>query len=343
MNNIHPSQPDLLNAIRNANQCVLDPVLQKCVSRKRKTKPNEPLMFAGAYSCVFAFDGPNNTKYALRCWHTDIGDQKLRYKLINDYLTKVKLPYFIHFRYVEQGIIARSARRDVVRMEWRDEPKLKAYIKENLMNPSKLDDLCSNFLSMFKALHRHDISHGDLQHENILVNKAGEIILIDYDSLYTTSMGVMPDIVKGLPGYQHPSRLTKCKYSSVHVDYFSELVIYLSLRAIIEKPTLWNDCDVEKSDDLLFCNKDFVQPSTSSIFRTLKTMSKEIQGLADQLIAYCNTSDLHNLKPFEDTYTSIADEIIAKFPKSSPRPAPPKDPDASEEIIRKFKIIKTKK
>ena len=72
-------------------------------------------------------------------------------------------------------------------------------------------------------------------------------------------------------------------------------------------------------------------------------MSKEIQGLTDQLIAYCNATDLHNFKPFEDTYTSVADEIIAKLPKLPPRPAPPQDPDASEDIISKLRNFKTKK
>ena len=90
-------------------------------------------------------------------------------------------------------------------------------------------------------LHKNNISHGDLQHGNILIceNRDGKptLKLVDYDSLYVPTMGKkFKDSITGLKDYQHPARQTAVHVSSHKTDYFSELVIYLSLIAIAENP-----------------------------------------------------------------------------------------------------------
>ena len=96
---------------------------------------------------------------------------------------------------------------------------------------------------MAKTLHTHQISHGDLQDGNILLKLNGtdvEIKLIDYDSLFVPSLGGYPDSIVGLPEFQHPHRMAGGGTANAKVDYFSELVIYLSFRSLAEKPALWS-------------------------------------------------------------------------------------------------------
>ena len=76
---------------------------------------------------------------------------------------------------------------------------------------------------MAKELHAAGVSHGDLQHGNIMVNADGSLILVDYDSMYVPSLEGYADEIKGLVGYQHPARWENCKCSP-KADYFSEKV-----------------------------------------------------------------------------------------------------------------------
>ena len=69
------------------------------------------------------------------------------------------------------------------------------------------------------------------------MNELGDIFLIDYDSFYCVELQGEKDIITGLVDYQHPLRKTN---NIIHekIDYFSELIIYLSILAIAENPTL---------------------------------------------------------------------------------------------------------
>src|SRR5690606_36888343 len=108
-----------------------------------------------------------------------------------------------------------------------------------------------NFLKMCQDLRENQISHGDLQEGNILVGEKGAIKLVDYDSICIPEIVGQKELVTGLKAYQHPSRFKGGK-ASLKVDYFSELVIYLSLLIIAEKPVLWGKYQVKDTQYLLF-------------------------------------------------------------------------------------------
>lgn len=108
-------------------------------------------------------------------------------------------------------------------MEWVDGINFKRFVANNIKNPIHIRNFAENFLEMVKILHQNNVSHGDLQHGNIMVRKNGDICLVDYDSLYVPRLINEKDSIKGLPGYQHPNR-NKLTQLSPKSDYFQNLL-----------------------------------------------------------------------------------------------------------------------
>ena len=109
-------------------------------------------------------------------------------------------------------------------MEWVEGQTLKKYIDDKKPSKELFLDLAAKFREMVKYLHSRNISHGDLQHGNIMIRPDGSLALIDYDSMCIDSLKGMSDVIKGLPGYQHPARMVN-RCLTPKADYFSELVI----------------------------------------------------------------------------------------------------------------------
>ena len=194
-------------------------------------------------------------KWALRCWYMDLGNVRKRMEVLANYLQKQSLPYFCDFSYVDEGILVDGKIYPITRMKWIDGERLDKYICSH-RNKLSLLGLAENFLSMCKELHKHKISHGDLQHGNIMVDLSGNIFLIDYDSMYVPTMKGESDIIAGLKDYQHPKRKNNL-YASETLDYFSELIIYISILAVAENPNLIDKYQIGDAEHLLFTSDDF--------------------------------------------------------------------------------------
>lgn len=259
-------------------------------SRKR------PIHYSGGFAVVFSFI-INDSKWAFRCWSADLGNLEKRLSIIAKDLNAIQLPYFCNFVYSKCGIVVGGKVYPTTRMKWIDGLNLKDYIWIHRNDHNKLEALANSFATMCKDLTMHHISHGDLQHGNILVDKEDHLYLIDYDSLYTPSLDGERDIISGLPDYQHPARKTN-KYASERVDFFSELVIYTSIVAIAQKPILAEKYNIESNDRLLFSKQDYHDFCNSEIYRDLIS----IGGICTEL-----------LKTF-DEYLSIKDNINELLP-----------------------------
>ncbi|MYE90283.1 tetratricopeptide repeat protein [Candidatus Poribacteria bacterium] len=286
---------------------ILDPELRGGTSRRGAN--NSLIPHSGGFSIVFPIEGLSNT-YALRCWIADIGDAETRYRAISDYLKQRRLPYFVDFEYVPNGIMVNGDRYPITRMEWAEGETLCDFIEHNLQDARCLKTAAVEFQKMVAALHAHQISHGDLQDGNILLKRSGtdvEIKLIDYDSLFVPALRNQPDsLILGFPEYQHPQRIAGGGITSEKVDYFSELVIYLSLLSLAEKPDLWSQFGIRTERGFLFTAEDFKNLDQSDVFRELENLSPDVKQLASKLKEFCKLS-LNQLKPLE-----------AVLPKTSP-------------------------
>lgn len=256
------------------------------------------IKYVGGFNAVYKLQH-NGRIWALRIWHIDVDEQmyKARYKKISRYIEQIKLPYFAGFIYDEDGIVIKGIKVDTIRMEWLAGKRLYEYIGDNLHSKANLENLAEKFLTMCKDLHNAKISHGDLQHGNILIDKSGQIRLIDYDSVCTPDLEGEEELVTGLKGYQHPSRFRNKKLS-LKSDYFSELVIYLSILAISEAPHLWTKYDIQKTEHLLFSETDFENPQQSRIFAELNQLSAKVKDLTKIIKEYLRENDFRKLKPF---------------------------------------------
>lgn len=273
-------------------------------------KGNSVVKYAGGFCVVFPYQTPNK-KYAVRCWHAEVSDAKERTQLISQALKASGLPYFVGFDYYEDGVMTPQGMQPVVVMDWVEAASLKKFIANHLSEPIIIDAIAENFKKMVADLHRHHFSHGDLQHGNIMVKPDLNIVLVDYDSMYVPALKGKNDEIKGLAGYQHLSRWHN-KEISEKADYFSELVIYLSLKALSKMPSLWHELKMEDTETMLFSGEDIQSGGKSGIFQKLRSDS-DLSQLVDRLCEFMSMSSIEDLSPLENVTTSLVDSIAEKW------------------------------
>ena len=115
----YPLRGEYDTAVRNLYKFVFDSVLKVGKPAMQTQNPNLLRSSNGGKAIVYEITA-NTKKYAIKCWVEDLGDLKIRYKAIDEYLKKVKLPYFVDFSYNEQGILVNGQKFPIIRMEWID-------------------------------------------------------------------------------------------------------------------------------------------------------------------------------------------------------------------------------
>lgn len=337
MANIYPSRIDLVTAMRNpqvsfkARELIGGAIMQK---------GSRVIQYSGGYTTVFPFSTYNGEKVAVRCWIADIGNAKRRSQEISAYLANLNNPYFCDFKYLEEALLINGNIYPIVLMDWVEGKTLKDFINDNIYsNNSSITKVRENFKEMVVYFHQQNIAHGDLQHGNILVNIDCSLTIIDYDSMYIKPLEGMTDSIKGLPGYQHPSRSAN-KFVNPKLDFFSELVIYLSLLVFENQPILWGK--YYGTEDLLFSKDDFANVNHSILINSLLQSSNQtIVDLTNKMIEELAKNDIDQLDPLEyllvDRLEITKENIMDKWNK---QPNPPskkevKFPDINN-ITNKF-------
>ena len=255
--------------------------------------------YAGGFCIVFPYEVPGirHHKYAVRFWHTELEALQRRSETVSKALKASGLPYFVPFDYIPEALMTARGVQPASIMDWVEALPLKKYIASNLSRPDRLEALAKAFLKMTEDLHQNRFSHGDLQHGNILVRPGGKLVLVDYDSMYVPGLEDLPDEIKGLGGYQHPSRWCK-RHLSPERDYFSELVIYTSILAISRHPGLWQKYRMEESETMLFTESDYASHGTADVFRVLNA-DRRLRKYASAITNALNRTNLDQLQPLE--------------------------------------------
>jgi serine/threonine protein kinase len=315
----YPSRTDIVTAMRNphvsfkSNEIIGGSIIQK---------GSRIIQYSGGYTSVFPFHKQTGNKVAVRLWIADIGDAKKRSLEISNYLENLNNAYFAGFKYIDDAVLVNGTLHPIVLMDWVDGQTLKEYINSNITNSSKILGLAEKFREMTAYFHKVNIAHGDLQHGNILVKSDDSLVAIDYDSMFIEPLDGMTDTIKGLPGYQHPTRHNN-QFVNSRLDYFSELVIYLSLLIYADTPKLWDD--YYETEDLLFSKDDFSNPTNSKlIISHLKSTNSTISELTKKMMEELKATDIAQLRPLEDLLVNrlevAKDNIFDKWEKQ-PNPA----------------------
>ena len=291
-----PTIPSIRTSVENKNVLVLDEHAKN--GTFRRDARGRLIAYTGGFSVVFPYELPDGTKWAFRCWHSDISNTQKRYEIISDAIKRANLDFLCEFNYIEKGINVEGKIYPTTRMRWVEGITIKDYICKYRQSKDKLKALAENFLAMTQALHEKTLAHGDLQHGNILVGDDHQLYLVDYDSFYCPQLKGEEDTVTGLPDYQHPARKSN-KSVSEKLDYFSELIIYLSILAIAEAPSLVDKYKVEDADRLLFAKEDFDDITKSQIYKDIQSLGKQFQELLDVLEEYLKCKSIDDLLPFD--------------------------------------------
>ncbi|MDR3246196.1 MAG: hypothetical protein LBT50_07165 [Prevotellaceae bacterium] len=317
-------------------ECIKDPVLSGGKYFPLPSNNTKPINYVGGYCVVYPYESRNGIKYAVRCWHAIVLDAQFKAEQIAKKLKEVKLPYFVEFEYVTNGIFATNKTLPIVRMAWVDAENIRNFVTKNITNKPILKRLLENFVDMVSDLHKHNISHGDLQHGNILIKPDGAIVLVDYDSMYIDELKNTKNEIAGLHGFQHPSRRTDTK-PSPKADYFSELVIYITLMTVIEKPDIWfkYDCDKD-SNDLIFKAEDFDDISKSTAYNEVCAISEDMTKLVVNLKKACQKTHFEELSPLENVLSDLGvrppgdidfSELLTTITETKTLPKMPKQED----------------
>ena len=291
-----PTIPDIRISVENKNALVLDEHTKH--GTFLTDSRNRLISYPGGFSVVYPYEVSNGEKWAFRCWHRDLGNLRSHFEILSEELQDLKIPYFCDFTYVDEGINVNGLIYPTTRMRWIDGENLKDFLYNHKTERERLKKLANTFLTMIQCLHENSIAHGDLQHGNILIDNADKMFLIDYDSVYLPSLLGQTDFITGLKDYQHPCRVNNVN-ASEKLDYFSELIIYTSILAIAEAPSLADKYNLKDTDRLLFSDEDFNNIEASEIYGDLMSLKGLFPNLLSILKDYLTKNDINELTPFD--------------------------------------------
>ncbi len=264
-----PSPQDYNEAVQNPHTAFLDEDLKNgeaALNSLGLPKPD-----SGAFASVYRFHC-SNVDYAVKCFLTEVSDQRTRYEQISNYVLTDDLDYTVGFEFIPEGLRVKGKCYPLLKMEWVDGLNFCEYVRRIMTDVNALAALGDRFRRMMTLLNEAGIAHGDLQHGNVLVTTSGELRLVDYDCMYVPGLIGWPSNELGHPNYQHPKRTAQ--HFGPDLDNLSAWSIDTSLRCLSLDPRLW-DRLAAGDDCLLFRQMDFTSPGESRAFRILDEHENE--------------------------------------------------------------------
>ena len=232
-----------------------------------------PKVITGGFASVYRVKCKGRD-FAVRCFLKEFADQQVRYEAIANHVALAELPYTVGFAFLSKGIRVKGQWYPILKMEWIQGELLNTYIRKHLNEPRAFQSLAGKWTAMMSALRVAGISHGDLQHGNVLVVN-NELRLIDYDGMFVPALKAKFSHEVGHRNYQHPQR-TELNFGP-GIDNFSAWVIYVSLIALSIDPKLWDQLKAG-DESLLFHREDFEEPFTSQALTLLSQHSDQRLG-----------------------------------------------------------------
>lgn len=233
------------------------------------TKKGKPFCRPGGLCRVYKYKLSDGSVKALRIWTDIISEAKERSIAISDFIKNNPSRFFVDFECVENALTIDGEDYPVVLMEWCNGINMKDYISQCVRDNDidKIKKLASEFYDLCVELENLGVSHGDLHHDNLLIQDDGSIKLIDYDSMYVPALKGYKDECMGYEGYQHPTAREKNEYLQPYTDYFSELIIYLTLYIVAYHPEHWDEDRVADLDKALLFKISELDPKTVNQYR----------------------------------------------------------------------------
>lgn len=277
----YPTPGAYQEAVQFPETAFTDPVLQH--AEPEVSTLGLPKVITGAFAAVFPMQ-TRAARWAVKCFLTNVRDQTARYAAISDALLALDLPYTLLFEYQPHGVRVDGEALPLLKMAWIEGETLNRFVERHREAPDVLGRLAARWTRMLADLEEAGIAHGDLQHGNVLIDGDGALRLVDYDTMYVPALKGRRSPEVGHRNYQHPDRSERD--FGPHLDRFSGLAIYVALRALIARPSLWARYDT--GENLLFRAADFYDPARSPLFDEILEI-EDVRPLAEALYRSCYT------------------------------------------------------
>ncbi|HAS5344650.1 TPA: protein kinase family protein, partial [Vibrio cholerae] len=218
-----------------------------------------PLALCGGFALTYTVQ-VGGKKFALRCFHKESRELERRYQAISARIKQLASPYFLPFEFIPSGIRIQGAMYPIVKMAWAQGQTLAEFLENEYRNPQSLQRLRQALSNLADFLEKNQISHGDIQPENIMVSAGGSTIqLIDYDGMYVEALQSSKATELGQVNFQHPKR-TANDFNE-KLDRFSFLTLDVALQALIASSSIWTISRSEPSA-VVFRRNDFLDPGS---------------------------------------------------------------------------------
>jgi len=113
--------------------------------------------------------------------------------------------------------------RELVSMEYVDGGTLLEVLQERgPLDLRQAQDIASQFLAGLEAIHRAGLVHRDVKPENIMITRAGRVVLMDFGLARRESSG--GGTVSGTPGYMAPEQMAGLEVGA-RADVYSAGVV----------------------------------------------------------------------------------------------------------------------
>lgn len=274
---IWPTPADYQEAVQNPQYCFGDAALKQ--SEPVLNELGLPRVASGNFACVYQLNCGLRS-WAVRCFIRPVSHQVYHYRRLSDFVRRQPVDLMVGFEYEERGILIEDNWYPILKMDWVKGETLNEYVAHHLGDTEALSDLCDQWLNLVSTLRSHGIAHGDLSHGNVLVAH-NRLWLVDYDCMFVPMYLGQEAPELGHPNYQHPARTLKDFHAGL--DNFAAMVIYTSLRALVESPELWEE--YHTGDNLLFTREDFIAPQESRLMRCLEQHGSEAVRKASTTLA----------------------------------------------------------
>lgn len=302
---IFPTKDEIIDAVADNSNLIPDSIKGYNCTMGRFG----PLYYHGGFCIVFKLTNGTNCK-ALRVWYAEVENIRNRIDSFFKYASKNKYPFIVPFAFYNRGLKVPTHEGyvylDIMVMDWVEGLNIKQFLKSTLQSDltisekkEKLYNLSCKLVDIFTVMHNAKMSHGDLQHTNIIILPNDTPVLIDYDSMYFPGALHRKHVTHGYDEYQHPAR-KKSKEANEKSDYFSELIICMGLEAFKEDETIWERYSIEDLDySMLFSKEDLLNIDSSPLYSELSRKCESLHILCNILKEYLEIADIDMLKPFE--------------------------------------------
>lgn len=273
-----------------------------------------PLALCGGFALTYTVDVGAKT-FALRCFHKESRELERRYQAISARLKQLASPYFLPFEFIPNGIRIQGAIYPIVKMAWAQGATLAEFLEREHRNIEALQRLRQALTKLASFLEQHQIAHGDIQPENVMVSASGSAVqLIDYDGMFVAALRGSNATELGQINFQHPKR--SANDFNEKLDRFSFLTLDVALQALIASPPLWTSSRSEPSA-VVFRRNDLADPGAAAVFQDViklpgsKTPAENLARVAAGSIA-----DIPSLSDFIQN-KGIAPSTISFRPRTT--------------------------